>query len=377
MNSDWPSSLTRWTEAGLIDTETADRIRAFEQSQSGSGRLRWPILIALAFGALMIGGGVLLFVAANWQALSPSQRFALVLLLVSGFHVAGAVTATRFHAMSVALHGLGTVSLGAGIALAGQIFNLDEHWPGGIMLWAAGAAIAWAVLRHVPQMALFATLAPAWLASEWIVVAGENQIGTSGARVLAAGVFLLALTYMTAAGPERLTHARRALLWLGSAATAASAPALAVVAWEVGWGYPERSLSTMALSIGVTVAFGVPLLLALFLRDRSVWPNVLAAVWVCLLFLVRPAFGGVAVYAWWAVGAIGLVAWGLRDSRAERINIGAMFFAATVMTFYFSQVMDKLGRSASLVGLGLLFLGGGWALERMRRRLVEQTREAP
>jgi len=32
--------------------------------------------------------------------------------------------------------------------------------------------------------------------------------------------------------------------------------------------------------------------------------------------------------------------------------------------------MDRLGRSASLVGLGLLFLGGGWALERTRRRLV-------
>jgi uncharacterized membrane protein len=64
----------------------------------------------------------------------------------------------------------------------------------------------------------------------------------------------------------------------------------------------------------------------------------------------------------------------LRDSRTERINLGAAFFAATVLTFYFSQVMDKLGRSASLVGLGVLFLGGGWALERMRRKLVEQAR---
>jgi hypothetical protein len=32
--------------------------------------------------------------------------------------------------------------------------------------------------------------------------------------------------------------------------------------------------------------------------------------------------------------------------------------------------MDKLGRSTSLIGIGLLFLGGGWALERMRRRLL-------
>ena len=80
------------------------------------------------------------------------------------------------------------------------------------------------------------------------------------------------------------------------------------------------------------------------------------------------------VSAWWAVGAVGLVAWGLRDGRTERINMGAAVFAATVFAFYFSEVMDKLGRSASLIGLGLLFLGGGWMLERFRRRLVDQAR---
>jgi hypothetical protein len=56
--------------------------------------------------------------------------------------------------------------------------------------------------------------------------------------------------------------------------------------------------------------------------------------------------------------------------------MGAVVFAATVMAFYFSQVMDKLGRSASLVGLGVLFLAGGWGLERIRRRLVQQARAA-
>jgi hypothetical protein len=34
--------------------------------------------------------------------------------------------------------------------------------------------------------------------------------------------------------------------------------------------------------------------------------------------------------------------------------------------------MDKLGRAASLIGLGLLFLLGGWLLEKTRRRLVAQ-----
>jgi hypothetical protein len=70
-----------------------------------------------------------------------------------------------------------------------------------------------------------------------------------------------------------------------------------------------------------------------------------------------------------------LIAWGIDEGRSERVNMGSAVFAATVVAFYFSEVMDKLGRSASLIGLGLLFLAGGWALERLRRRLVQQARE--
>jgi uncharacterized membrane protein len=71
-----------------------------------------------------------------------------------------------------------------------------------------------------------------------------------------------------------------------------------------------------------------------------------------------------------ALGSIGLIAWGLMEARKERINLGVAGFALTVLFFYFSNVMDKLGRSASLIGLGLLFLLGGWLLERTRRQLV-------
>ena len=71
-----------------------------------------------------------------------------------------------------------------------------------------------------------------------------------------------------------------------------------------------------------------------------------------------------------ALGALGLIAWGLQDARKAQINLGIAGFALTVIAFYFSTVMDKLGRAASLIGLGVLFLLGGWLLETTRRRLV-------
>jgi uncharacterized membrane protein len=116
-----------------------------------------------------------------------------------------------------------------------------------------------------------------------------------------------------------------------------------------------------------------------------VWMNVIAALWVALVSLVSVGFRGrgfgatvplwneLITYGTCALGAMGLVAWGLAESRKERVNLGVAGFALAVFAFYFSNVMDKLGRSASLIGLGLLFLLGGWFLEKARRRLVARV----
>ena len=377
MAKGWVAVLTRWTDAGVIDEETAARIRAFELEHAGSTGLRWPIWLAMAFGALMLGAGVLLFVSAHWDTLSTQARFALVILFVAVFHIAGATVGERFPGMATTLHAVGTVALGAGIFLAGQIFNLDEHWPGGLMLWALGAAIGWALLGEWPQMALVAILVPAWLSSEWLVAAtaGSSYLDPSGARVAACGIFLLALTYFTAARAERVDFRRRILLWLGGISLLPAALSLIAVSGQLVFSGQARMPVPIGLrALGWTVALGLPLILAAAVRRAAAWPNLLAIFWVLALIRLRPVAGEVSLYVWWGLGATALVAWGVREARTERINMGSAIFACTVLAFYFSQVMDKLGRSASLVGFGLLFLAGGWALERVRRRLILQTR---
>ena len=370
----WNHWLTRWSEAGLIDSEAAARIRDYENARAGSGRLRWPVLVAIAFGAVMLGGGVLLFVAAHWDTLSPAARFALVLTMVGGFHVAGALVGERVPHLSSALHGVGTVALGAGISLAGQIFNLDEHWPSGILMWAIGAAAAWFLLRQTPQAALLAILMPAWLLGEWIVASGgspewsETVIATSGLCFTALTYFTL--TDRSAGGWER------ALRWVGGVAFLPAALMLAITASRTWYRHqPDDSLSITTQTIGWVTAFGAPLLLAAMVRRRAAWPYAAGGIWIAVLLALELAFGSLAQYPWWLLGALGLVAWGVRAGRTERINMGVAVFAGTVVAFYFSHLMDKLGRSASLIGLGLLFLVGGWALERTRRRLVLQAQE--
>src|SRR5216683_2388371 len=81
----------------------------------------------------------MLFGAAHWDELSPARRFTLVMFLVAVFPVAGALTEERFPALSTTFYAIGTVCMGAGIFLTAQIFNLQEHWPTGILMWAIGA----------------------------------------------------------------------------------------------------------------------------------------------------------------------------------------------------------------------------------------------
>lgn len=372
--------LDRWIGAGLMDANTAARIRTFEESERSKEGLRWPVLLALGLGAVLLCAGVLLFVAAHWDELSPTWRFTLVLLLTGLFPVAGALTTDRFPALAATFYAIGTVCVGAGIFLTAQIFNLQEHWPSGILLWALGALVGWLILRHWSQGVLLALLVPAWLAGEW-------QVRTDGyaysGRLILEGLLLLSFTYLAARTGAEDSVLKRGLAWIGGISLLPLAILAFVEQRELLWFWRGRpDVPEMVRVFGWIIAVGAPLLLAFVLRRKAAWVNALSGVWVLVIGTFHPAdsaaAGPLRIYAWntlgpyfWAgLGALGLVGWGLLERRRERINLGVAGFALTVVIFYFSDVMDKLGRAASLIGLGVLFLFGGWALERMRRRLV-------
>jgi hypothetical protein len=67
---------------------------------------------------------------------------------------------------------------------------------------------------------------------------------------------------------------------------------------------------------------------------------------------------------------VGVVTWGLWAQQRLAVNVGILGFALAIGGFYFSSVFDKLGRSFGLIGIGALFIVGGWFLERTRRRLL-------
>ena len=367
-----PEALDRWVAANLVDRIIADRILQFEKDSAKEG-LRWPALLAIGFGALMLCAGILLFVAAHWDRLSPAQRFALVVAMVALFHLAAAGLGQRSPSVGIALHLAGTACLGAGVYMAAQIFNLEEHWPGGILLWALGAVLAWLVLRQWPQALLAAVLIPCWLVGEW-ELATEGYRGAAS-NIAAQGLLLLAILYVSASprGPNRTL--RMGLVWVGGLALI---PFMAWVMFSGESAYPYRPGNPPALPsgfvlLGYASAYLPALALAFLIRKSRSLPILMGAVWVALFGVLsrqpRPEHNP-AVYVLVGLGACAFCYWGVGESRKLFINLGTAIFAIDLITFYFSDVLDKLDRSLGLILLGILFLAGGWFLNRVRGRLI-------
>jgi len=73
------SELPKLEAEGVIDASAADRLRThYGEETSGTGR-RLVVAIFAVFGALLIGGGVILLLAHNWEAFGRGTRAAISL----------------------------------------------------------------------------------------------------------------------------------------------------------------------------------------------------------------------------------------------------------------------------------------------------------
>jgi uncharacterized membrane protein len=398
---DYESLLKRWQSAGVLDADAAARIRSWESAQSPlsttarepepkdvtqvSG-IAWQGRVALILGGILLASGVVLFVSAHWDQLGPGMRYTLVMAMVTIFHLGGAVMRDKYPATSTVLHAVGTISTGAAIALVGQIFNIQEHWPAAVLLWMIAALFGWMLLQDQAQQTLTLLLIPSWLICEWSFAAGDG-IGT--AVYFGRFLFVWAILYLTVfIGTER--RIVRGILFGASGIASVVGVFLLLESWRSWSGeqpYPELHTRMW----GWVMIAAIPILFSLMHLRKSTVP-VLAAIgfvialpWCTRLLPLR--YGGVyygsnpepslAAHALVAAFCVFLIWWGVREASRGLVNFGIIAFGATVAWFYFSDLFDKFGRSLGLIGLGVLFLAGGWALEKTRRGLLAHMGQTP
>jgi uncharacterized membrane protein len=407
---DIESLLTRWQSAGVLDADTAARIRAYEidrpaqpggqaaghsaaqaaATSANPAGLKWLVVTGLILGAILLACGVVLFVSAHWDQLGPGERYLLVIAMVAVFHIAGGLTRSSFEGFSTALHAVGTISTGAAIALVGQIFNIQEHWPAAVLLWALAAFAGWALLRDQAQQTLALLLLPAWIFSE-IGFRMQDHIGDD--VYMGRLCFLWAILYLTFfAGSRR--KAVQGILFAVSAIAAVTGIVFMLAAW-VSFS-SDQSFIPFGTRVWAWVAIAaVPLLIAAFHGHKGLVPIAVAIAFGIALPWCYSAttenynyVGGASgtytrtnpnlfAHALVAAFAVFLCWWGVRLLSRALVNLGTVGFAAAVFWFYFSDIYNDHERALGLIGLGVLFLAGGWALEKMRRRILARMAPPP
>jgi uncharacterized membrane protein len=378
--------LNRWKSAGVLEGDAAERIRAWESGQKRPSGLHWQGAVALILGGFLLATGVILFVSAHWDDISPGTRFALLIALVAIFHLAALAVRSHSGGLSTTLHAVGTVIAGLAVMFVGQAFGMNLPWHRTLQLWMLCALAGWVLLRDEAHETFTLLLIPAWIVSEFQFHAeGHSGVQFYMGRILLVWSILL-LTAL-------LGSARKAMQGIVFAACALAVP-VAVEMMVNGWNAVTPDLPPLPFGTRLWgwIAIGVlPVLLSLFSIRRSTLP-VSAAVAVGILlpaslhrWIAHMDPGNTAAsftrgdatpgtYLLVAAFALFAVWWGLRMASQVLVNLGIVWFALVVTWFYFSSVFGKLGRSFGLVGLGVLFLAGGWALEIARRRLLDSMK---
>jgi uncharacterized membrane protein len=380
--ADFESLLTRWLAAGVLDAGAAERIRLYESKQARPSGLRWQGLVVLILGALLLACGVVLFVSAHWDQIGPGPRFAIVIAMVTVFHLGGALVRDSYRGLSTALHAVGTLSVGAAIALVGQIFNIQDHWPAAILMWALAALAGWALLHDEAQQTLTLLLFPAWIFSEFEFYA-DTHIGSD--VYLGRLLIVWAMLYLTVflGSKRRITQG---ILFAASAVAAIVGTVILLEGWR-SWTATQSFLPFHLRVWGWVGIAVLPLLFSLGKLSKSLVPVAAATAftivlpWCLSLRTIHNGYGNyhntytysvpsLLAHALVAAFAVFVIWWGVRQASKALVNLGMVWFAVAVGWFYFSDIFDKVGRSLGLIGLGVLFLAGGWALEKMRRGLL-------
>jgi uncharacterized membrane protein len=153
--------IRRWSELGLIDAPTADALRSDIAANERRSLNFGSILAMLA--AILFGAAILIFVAANWQAIPRIARVGSLFAVILAGYLGGAALKIRNHpAIGEALWVVAAAAFGGAIALVGQMYHLAGDESSALLVWCAGTTLAAILLRSTALTVGAVGIADAW-----------------------------------------------------------------------------------------------------------------------------------------------------------------------------------------------------------------------
>ncbi len=146
-----------WNGQGVIEPDQAARIYRLHDLENAHAAGFWDIFLGFVYivGAVLIGVGIISFVAFHWAGMDRWLKLALISLLMAGFYISGFVLWRgngKMPRLGHTLSLIGTLVFGANIGLVSQIFHIRGQVENAFLVWSIGAFAAGYLLWSTPNM---------------------------------------------------------------------------------------------------------------------------------------------------------------------------------------------------------------------------------
>ena len=128
------TELEHYESNGLITGEQKTGILEIYEIQGGLNFIR----VVVTIGALLVGLGILSFIASNWTGISHLVKLLIIFGVFGGVNLVGYRLAENNPKTGRSMIYLGTLVYGAGIFLIGQMYNFGGDFPTAFLLWSLG-----------------------------------------------------------------------------------------------------------------------------------------------------------------------------------------------------------------------------------------------
>jgi len=421
--------IPAWTEQGILTEDDAGRLRSlYELDDLGKESSRLLAAALFTLGSLMVGGGVISFVAAHWDEISRGPKVGLLFAALLVFHIAGYWLRYRsgWPRLGHALIFCGCLVFGANIGLLAQAYQVSGAWYGMFGVWALGSlAMAWAARSWITGLLVIVTsftwfvgfaddyherlaivypplLAAALLPLAWTIRSRALNTLTLLGLIISLPVLALVrfdnelyVLIAVAAGGfvawaagefHRAIGIRKEF---GAPASNLGLATLAYAAYQwsfhLAWRWPEDIAWNhlyWLIPAGFAVAIGVALLAKAWSRmdesqRRSAAGVAAASLLLCLsspLSIFSVTLPTVMVNAAALVIAAALVGKGIVEERRLTFWAGSLFVATLIVSRFFEYESSLLLKSAAFIFCGVVTIFAGVAYEKFlhRREAIAQ-----
>jgi uncharacterized membrane protein len=360
------------------------------------GRL---VSILAILGAVLVGLGVILFFASNWEEISKPVKLAMILIAIPAVYGIGYWLRywRSYQRVGAAVIFLGCLLYGAGIHLVAQAYNVPVDDPILFLYWFLGVLPLAYLTRSQVILYLGVGLflaAVGFRLQDWLDTSDRGVAFGASALYLALGVILYALGRLQAQFDLTRTYAR-VYEYVGLVTAFGSIYLLTFRDLFDDSRYRSARVDeniggefwiAFYLAVGLAIAVYAMVLARQELR-RPPWLAdareavaalviLAAAVLVVNVAIGKDMFYPILFNALLFLGTVGLLFSGYLRGRESLINIGLAFFILDVITRYFEFGWTLLDRSLVFIVAGAFLLAGGFLLERGRRHVFQRMRGA-